>query len=286
MGYMASSYHLEKRRSPEALVPGTRSVIVLGVSYPLHPMERLGDSTIGLIAGYAQGEDYHTRIPGMIAPLLDFLRSELGAASQARIFTDSAPILERELAVRAGLGWIGRNSCLVNPVHGSNLLLAEVFIDRELQTDEPFKEDRCGSCHRCIDACPVSCILPNRTIDSRRCISYHTIENHHEIPPDLLQAQGNWVFGCDICQMVCPWNRHSFANGYAPSFTVEQMLALIDQPLHKYRDHFNGSALLRAKPASLFRNILQVLLNLKVLSLGQVLEYKTTFEKYLLSNGK
>ena len=122
-------------------------------------------------------------------------------------FTDSAPILERELAQRAGLGWIGKNSCLINPENGSFFLLAEVFTDMVLEPDVPFEFDRCGACTRCVDACPTRCIQPDRTIDSRKCISYLTIENKGHIPMELREQVGGWVFGCDICQTVCPWNK-------------------------------------------------------------------------------
>ena len=177
-----------------------------------------------------------------------------------RVFTDSAPILERELGVRAGLGWIGKNSCLISPHVGSNFLLAEVFLDQELKPDYPFDKDHCGSCTRCIDACPTKCILPDRTIDSNRCISYHTIENRGEIPPEMMQKLGNWVFGCDICQMVCPWNKHlglkSGSDVQEGILNLSQMLSILSMSDDDFEQMFKSTALMRARRSGILRNVL------------------------------
>jgi epoxyqueuosine reductase len=139
--------------------------------------------------------------------LVIFIEQKVGGGVPNRWYTDTGPILERDLAQRAGLGWIGKNTCLINPKLGSYFLLAEILLGTDLEPDPPFPADRCGTCTRCIDACPTHCILPDRTLDARRCISYLTIENKGEIPPDLRTHMDNWTFGCDACQMACPWNR-------------------------------------------------------------------------------
>ena len=186
----------------------------------------------------------------------------LGRKIAYRAFTDSAPILERDLAQRAGLGWIGKNGCLIHPDLGSFFLLAEVFMDIELDVDQPFTADRCGSCHRCIEACPTRCIQSDRTIDSSRCISYLTIENKGPIPQELRPRLGNWIFGCDICQMVCPWNRLRTGKD-GEHITNEQvvqngLMTLADEmdiTEEGFRHEFSRSPILRAKRKGYLRNI-------------------------------
>jgi epoxyqueuosine reductase len=148
--------------------------------------------------------------------LVKFIEEQVGGPVKNRWYTDTGPILERDLAQRAGIGWIGKNTCLINPKHGSYFLLSEILLDLALEPDPPFVTDHCGTCRRCIEACPTDCILPNRTIDATHCISYLTIELKDDIPTELREKVGSWVFGCDVCQMVCPWNR--FADEGDPSF--------------------------------------------------------------------
>lgn len=267
MAYLASSYHVLNRQHPADLFPGAKSIIVLGLSYPLHEPTLINDVTGGLISGYASGEDYHTRIPRMASPLLHFISGLNADAPAPRVVTDSAPVLERELAVRAGLGWIGRNSCLITPKLGSNLLLGEIFTAITLNADPPYTADHCGSCTRCIDTCPTGCILPDRKIDANGCLSYHSIENKGSIPPVVMEKFGNWIFGCDTCQMVCPWNQHAYKmfsdREKANQMTVDEMLEFLESSPDDFRLRFRETALSRSRYNGLRRNVIIRLANLR-----------------------
>lgn len=203
MGYMAN--HFDKRVNPSLLVPGAKSVISLIYNY--FPEEKQHPDAPKL-AKYAYGKDYHYVIKYKLKELMKMIQGELGEVS-GRVFVDSAPLLERDLAKRAGLGWIGKNTMLINPKKGSFFFLAEVVIDLDLEVDAPMK-DFCGTCTRCIDACPTEAIAPEGYyMDGSKCISYLTIELKENIPPSFKGKMENWMFGCDICQDVCPWNRFS-----------------------------------------------------------------------------
>jgi epoxyqueuosine reductase len=216
MDYLAKEPARQRRGDPRQILPECRSILVLGMRYPAeerfyedspeqkHPAERTGR-----IAAYARQVDYHLVLPEKLKALVAFIENQVGHPVPNRWYTDTGPVLERDLAQRAGLGWIGKNTCLIHPDQGSYLLLAEILLGIELDPDPPFLPDRCGSCTRCLDACPTQCILPDRTIDARRCISYLTIELRGPIPTDLRTFMGDWVFGCDVCQEVCPWNQHA-----------------------------------------------------------------------------
>jgi epoxyqueuosine reductase len=209
MDYLADERARRCRCNPRAILPECRSILVLGLRYPNPIIACLDEeaSPTGHIAAYAWGRDYHLVLPERLKALSAYIEQRVGKTLPHRCYTDTGPILERDLAQRAGLGWIGKNTCLINPVAGSYYLLAEILLGIDLEPDPPFTVDRCGTCTRCIEACPTGCILPNRTLDARRCIAYLTIENKAEIPPDLRPLMGKWIFGCDVCQMVCPWNR-------------------------------------------------------------------------------
>ncbi len=263
MTYLAEKTAIQRRADPGLILPECRSILVLGIPYsnPLPLPLPDGPAPHGQVAAYAWGDDYHLVLPERLEALVAFLEAQVGHPIPNRWYTDTGPILERDLAMRAGLGWIGKNTCLINPKRGSYFLLAEILLGLELPPDEPFVSDHCGSCTRCIDACPTDCILPDRTIDARRCISYLTIENKAEIPEDLRAQTREWVFGCDICQMVCPWNIRFAAQAGDPAFaprpgvahpSLENELVLTPQQFNK---KFNKSPLKRAKRRGYLRNI-------------------------------
>jgi epoxyqueuosine reductase len=224
MAYLASERAQVRRANPRLILPECRSILVLGTHYspatPIVPSPAgqpagavlptaqtlLARRTDGNIASYAWGEDYHQVLEERLSALADFCQTLAGKPFACRWYTDTGPLLERDLAQRAGLGWIGKNTCLINPRAGSYFFLSELLLSLELQPDPAFTPDHCGSCQRCIEACPTGCILPDRTLDARRCISYLTIEQKGPLPSDLRPHIGQWVFGCDICQQVCPWN--------------------------------------------------------------------------------
>lgn len=268
MAYLDTHYHKEMRKDPAALFPNLNSIIVLGLPYKLTGVDQMKDQQVCSISGYAAGEDYHLRIPRMLESLVDFLASTCTVTTLPRVYTDSAPILEREMAVRAGLGWIGRNSCVISPTHGSGFLLAEIFTDIPLAADLPFSSAHCGSCTRCVDACPTQCILPDRTVDASRCLSYHSIENRGTIPPEIMERFGNQIFGCDICQAVCPWNHRATrrAGNTAPqnNLSIETMLEILTLSTDEFSARFRNTALARAKRNGFLRNTIIGLTNLQV----------------------
>lgn len=264
MAYLSSDRSRQRRADPGLILPGCQSILVFGIRYAASDREVPGKppatEPVGKSAAYAWGEDYHEIIPDRLAQLIAHIESLVGRRIQSKIYTDSGPLLERELAQRAGLGWIGKNSCLVHPHHGSFFLLGEVLLDLFIEADPPFTKDYCGSCRRCLDACPTGCILPNRTIDSSHCISYLTIENKGAIPASLRPLLDGWIFGCDICQQVCPWNRHSLHTPGDPAFMTRMehaRPALIPQlslSAQEFNQQTRGTPLQRAKRRGLLRN--------------------------------
>ena len=203
MGYLAN--HFDKRLDPRKLVEGAKTVVSLVYNY--YPERTLPEGTEDLkLAKYAYGQDYHEVIQEKLREFLTCLRDEIGEID-GRSFVDSAPILERQWAQRAGLGWIGKNSLLLNRQLGSFFFLAELVIDLEASPDLPIAKDYCGTCTACMDACPTDAIVAPGVVDGSRCISYLTIELKDAIPSSFTGKMDNWVFGCDVCQDVCPWNR-------------------------------------------------------------------------------
>jgi epoxyqueuosine reductase len=269
MGYLATERATSRRANPRAVLAECRSILVLGGRYPAQALSPgaatqvpAGESSAskrvaakvadGKIAAYACGPDYHDTFAPRLEALVAFLEAQIGHSVSHRCYTDTGALLERDLAQRAGLGWIGKNTCLIAPGLGSYFLLAEILLDLDLEPDPPFQPDRCGTCTRCILACPTGCILPDRTIDARRCISYLTIELKGVIPPDLRTMMGDWVFGCDVCQQVCPWNR--FAPAPSGDCHIDLMDDLTLTPM-AFNRRFRGAPLLRAKRRGYLRNV-------------------------------
>jgi epoxyqueuosine reductase len=258
MDYLVDS----RRADPHLVLPECRSILVLAISYP-NPgsaPQNQGLGTIGVVAAYARGWDYHLFLPERLKALATYIETLVGSPVLHRWYTDTGPILERDLAQRAGLGWIGKNTCLIHPEFGSHFLLAEILLGIELEPDEPFIADRCGSCMCCITACPTGCILPNRTLDARRCLSYLTIENKIEIPPDLRPHLGNRIFGCDICQQVCPWNQkqnqeHAAAFDPRPGLSNPDLIAELGLDSQEFNRKFKGNPVMRSKRRGYLRNV-------------------------------
>jgi epoxyqueuosine reductase len=262
MGYLAAERNRERRADPRLILPECQSILVLGMPYD-NPasVQAPGGGETGRVAAYAWGDDYHDIIPEKLRVLVAYIEDQVGHVVPNRWYTDTGPLLERDLAQRAGLGWAGKNSMLINPQVGSYFFLAEVLLGIELQADVPFESDHCGTCTRCIDACPTSCITPDRTVDARRCISYLTIELKTAIPGELRTQLGGWVFGCDVCQEVCPWNQRfaplqgdaAFApRPEVPYVDLQAELALAPQEFNR---KFKGSPLKRAKRRGYLRNV-------------------------------
>lgn len=201
MAYMAN--HFDKRLDPRKLVDGAQSVVSLLYNYA--PEGNVFDDKDYKISRYAYGEDYHIVIKDKLRELMQWMQQEIGEVG-GRVFVDSAPVMERAWAAKSGLGWIGKHSLLINKEKGSYFFLAELILDIALEPDGPVK-DYCGTCTRCLDACPTDAIVEPYWVDGSKCISYLTIELKDEIPSEFQGKYGNWIFGCDICQEVCPWNR-------------------------------------------------------------------------------
>jgi epoxyqueuosine reductase len=277
MAYLADERARAHRLDPRRLLPECRSILVLGVRYPnpaltQHPSPAGGEEGVrgkhGRVAAYAWSADYHLVLPERLRALSAFAETHGGHSIHSHWYTDSGPLLERELAQRAGLGWIGKNTNLIHPYIGSYFLLAEILLGVDLEPDPPFEADRCGACRRCIEACPTQCILPDRTLDARRCISYLTIELKEEIPLDLRERMGQWVFGCDICQMVCPWNRFATASGdpaFAPRPGVQRLDLIAELRLNPqdFNRKFKDSPIQRAKRRGYLRNVAIALGNVR-----------------------
>lgn len=256
MGYLASERNRQRRADPRQILPECRSILVLAMPYSPNAEAKIlnGDFKI---AAYALGSDYHDVIPPRLKELVEFIETQAGHPVPNRYYTDTGPILERELAERAGLGWIGKNSMLINPQAGSTFLLAEILLGIELEPDEPFPTDHCGTCTRCLDACPTQCILPDRTLDARRCISYLTIENKGGIPEALRESMDTWIFGCDICQQVCPWNRFSppADPGLKPAIPLPVVTGDLLLSSSEFNQRFKHSPIKRTKRRGYLRNL-------------------------------
>jgi epoxyqueuosine reductase len=256
MAYMAN--HFDKRLDPRKLVEGAKSVVSLIYNY--YPQEKLPEKKENLkLAKYAYGKDYHFVIKAKLKTLLSFLKVDIGDFG-GRAFVDSAPVLERQWAQRAGLGWQGKNSLLLNRHMGSFFFLAELIIDLPLAPDPPFSGDYCGTCTKCLDACPTDAIPQAGVVDGSRCISYFTIELKDELPQEMKGKFENWMFGCDICQDVCPWNRFSSPHR-EPAFNPHPLMKDMNEAdweeltRETFGKIFQKSAVKRTKWEGLKRNI-------------------------------
>ncbi len=263
MKYLAEERARLRRADPKRILPECSSILVLALPYcSPHPPLPSGEGKArrGRLAAYAWGADYHLILPEKLKALVAFIEKRVGHPVPNRWYTDSGPVLERDLAQRAGLGWIGKNTCLIHPRRGSYFLLAEILLGLELEPDPPFLNDHCGSCTRCLEACPTHCILPDRTLDARRCISYLTIELKEEIPLELRPLLQDWIFGCDVCQMVCPWNRFAPSQGEAafaprPHVPAPDLICELGLTPQEFKRKFKDSPVQRARRRGYLRNV-------------------------------
>jgi epoxyqueuosine reductase len=265
MDYM--SRDVDKRGDPTQVLPGARSVIVVGMNYQTEPAVPAEVQGRGWISRYAWGEDYHTVLGRQLEALVAAIRELAGTTVRARWYVDTGPILERELAWRAGIGWPGKNTNLINRRLGSWLFLGAVLVDLELACDTPATA-HCGSCTRCLAACPTGALIAPGVLDARRCISYLTVELRGPIPRELRPLMGTHIFGCDICQAVCPWNRKAPAT-VEPAFwpragyAAPELLPLLGLSEEEFRVRFRGSPIRRAKRRGFLRNVAVALGNLR-----------------------
>ncbi len=255
MQYMENNFDL--RIDPRKLVPGAKSVITLLLNY--YPEQQQSDQS-PKIAKYAFGKDYHEVIRTKLTTFLNILRENIGEI-QGRGFIDSAPVLERTWALRSGAGWIGKNGNLINKQSGSFYFIATLIVDIELAYDDSFAKDFCGSCRKCIDSCPTDAILENKVVDGSKCISYFTIELKDALIPSEMKGKfDNWMFGCDTCQDVCPWNRFSKPNKEINFTPIPEILNLSTKEWEEmgedaFKTLFKESPLKRSKYKGIQRNL-------------------------------
>ncbi len=255
MSYMAN--HFDKRVDPRLLVPGAKSVISLAYNY--YSNVRQIDPEAPQISMYAYGKDYHKVVKKKLQQMLEWMKTSFGNIN-GRVFVDSAPVLERDWARRSGLGWMGKNTMIIHPKKGSWFFLAEIITDLEMVYDQQLS-DYCGTCTRCIDACPTEAIHEDGYLmDGSKCISYLTIELKKKLPLEYKDKMENWMFGCDICQQVCPWNRFAESHSEPAFLPKEKLISMSKEEWHDlseplFDELFEGSAVKRTKYEGLKRNI-------------------------------
>lgn len=255
MSYMAN--HFDKRVDPRLLVPGAKSVISLAYNY--YSNVRQIDPEAPQISMYAYGKDYHKVVKKKLQQMLEWMKTSFGNIN-SRVFVDSAPVLERDWARRSGLGWMGKNTLIIHPKKGSWFFLAEIITDLEMVYDQQLS-DYCGTCTRCIDACPPEAIHEDGYLmDGSKCISYLTIELKKKLPLEYKDKMENWMFGCDICQQVCPWNRFAESHSEPAFLPKEKLISMSKEEWHDlseplFDELFEGSAVKRTKYEGLKRNI-------------------------------
>jgi epoxyqueuosine reductase len=249
--------HEQARRDPASILPDVRSVIMVGVSYRPEEDEKGGpDQPAGKVARYARGPDYHDVLRDRLNRLLAWLQTEVPGCV-GRGVVDTAPLLERDFARRAGLGWIGKNTMLIHKKLGSYLFLGALLVDLELRPDAEHVASHCGTCTACLDACPTQAFPGPGWLDARKCISYLTIELRGSVPEELRTGMGDWLFGCDVCQEVCPWNRKApvGANWHVIEDLVSlDLVELLTMTPEEFRTRFRGTSLMRTKRRGLLRN--------------------------------
>ena len=255
MGYMQN--HFDLRTDPQKLVPGARSVITLLINY--FPEEKQEPGTLK-VSKYAWGKDYHEVIRAKLNDFLNIVKTEIGDFA-GRGFVDSAPVLERSWAQKSGLGWIGKNGNLINKKQGSFFFIATLITDLELEADESTVQDYCGTCTKCIDACPTEAILPDKVINGSKCISYFTIELKDALIPSEMKGKfDNWLFGCDVCQDICPWNRFAKPHTETAFDPIPEILNYSEKDWdelteEKFKIIFSDSPVKRTKFKGIKRNL-------------------------------
>jgi len=263
MSYMARPDRVTRRRDPSVILPGARSFIVVGLDYQTRiiPAEILNDPSRGRIAAYAWGLDYHDILTPRLEALAEWVQAESGQKFSHRAYVDTGAILERSHAQQAGMGFIGKNTMLIHPRQGSTFFLGEILTDLEFDVyDAPHRATMCGNCTRCLNACPTNAFPRPHVLDARRCISYLTIENKGEIDPALRPLMGNWVFGCDVCQDVCPFQRFAHPTHEREFFPVDldraapPLLDLLTLDEATFKTRFQNSPIERIKRERLVRN--------------------------------
>jgi len=266
MAWMKRPDAVEKRADIEKLFPGARTVVCL--AFPYATDEPFDAGEMGGIARYARGLDYHDFLPARLRELLSWIQAQTPCAG--KVCVDTAPVLEREWAVRSGLGWIGKNTLLMGRDFGSYVLLGEIITDIEIAPDTPHLEQFCGSCTRCLDACPTDALVEPRVLDANKCIAFHTIENRHLAPKTVREGFGDWIFGCDICQQVCPWNQKAERDGkwsLEPELWTRPEMPNLGEWVSIEQSEFSrrlkGSPIKRTKRRGMKRNAARALRNKK-----------------------
>jgi epoxyqueuosine reductase len=262
MAYLARPDRVERREDPALILPSAHSIICVGLNYypgaACAPLARR--LSHGLISNHAWGLDYHDVITPRLEELATFVDAEVGSRVAHHSYVDTGPVLERAYAAEAGLGFIGKNTCLIHPKMGSWLFLGEILLDTELEPTPRETGISCGTCHRCLDACPTGALVAPHVLDARRCISYLTIELKGPIPPDLRPSMGNWIYGCDACQAVCPWQKFArptheksfFATG--SDYNTPALLDLIATNEEAFHRRYATTSILRIGRSRLLRN--------------------------------
>lgn len=290
MGYLAEDP--ARRSRPSALLPEARSVVVVAVEHETSAAPFVAEGRYGRVARYAWGRDYHVVVGERLGRLADELGRRLGRAVRARSLVDGAPLLERALAVRSGLGFVGKNTMVILPGRGSWWLLGELLLDVELEPTPPVEGLSCGSCRRCLDDCPTAAFVGPGALDARRCLSYLSIEHRGPIPRELRTAMGAWVFGCDVCQEVCPFNRFGKPTrwpelraeaGVGPRLDLVATLSIDTD--EAFRARFRGTPLARPKRRGLLRNAAVVARNVGATATVPALRDRVLFDPEPLVRG-